>query len=67
MNILPGFESSFTSNMSSTQVISYAVEHYLLIGLYVFLFVLVNLNVWIIIIRQNRYKNSPLLAFYVFA
>ena len=45
----------------------FAVEHYILIGLYAFLFALVNINVWQIIIRQKRYKTWPLLTFYFFA
>ena len=44
-----------------------AVEHYILIGIYVFLFALVNINVWQIIIKQKRYKTWLLLAFYTFA
>ena len=44
----------------------YAVEHYILIGLYTFLFVLAILNIWKILIKQRRYKTLPLLAFYVF-
>ena len=48
-------------------MIVFAIEHYILIGLYAFLFALVNINVFQIIIRQRRYKTWPLLAFYIFA
>ena len=48
-------------------MIIFATEHYVLIGLYAFLFVLVNLNGWMIIIRQKRFKNLPLTSFYIFA
>ena len=44
----------------------YAVEHYILIGLYTFLLVLVIVNIWTILIKQRRYKTLPLLAFYIF-
>ena len=45
----------------------YASEHYLLIGLNVFLFFLVLLNIWQILVKQRRYKTLPLLFFYIFA
>ena len=48
-------------------MIYYAVEHYILIGVYTFLFVLVLVNFWNIIIGQKRYKSWPLMAFYIFA
>ena len=48
-------------------MIYYAVEHYILIGVYTFLLVLVLVNFWNIIIRQKRYKSWPLMAFYIFA
>ena len=68
MNILPGFSTSEeVSMMSSGQVITYAVEHYILIGLYIFLLFLVMMNFWNIIIQQQKYKSLPLLAFYIFA
>ena len=41
-------------------------EHYILIGLYTFLFILTIVNILKILIRQRRYKTLPLLAFYVF-
>ena len=53
--------------VSTAKVVIFAVEHYLLIGLYAFLLVLVVLNIWIILIRQRRYKTLPLLAFYVYS
>ena len=51
MEILPGFKTDEYAQMGDTQAIIYAVEHYLLIGLYTFLFVLINVNVWSFIIR----------------
>ena len=66
MEILPGFQN-VSSYMKPFQVKIYAAEHYLLIGLYTFLFVLVNMNFWTIIIQQKRYKTMPLMAFYIFA
>ena len=53
--------------MSSQEVKIYAAEHYCLIGLFFFLLVLVNMNMWNIIIQQKKYKTLPLLAFYIFA
>ena len=52
--------------MTSNQVKIYATEHYLLIALYTFLFALVNYNVYTILLRQQKYKTWPLLAFYIF-
>ena len=65
MKILPNFYGSFF--MSSDQLIFYAVEHYILIGLYTFLLFLVLMNFWNVIIQQKKYKSMPLLAFYIFA
>ena len=45
----------------------YAVEHYLLLGLYAFLMSMVLVNIWTILIKQRRYKTVPLCAFYIFA
>ena len=45
----------------------YASEHYLLIGLNIFLLFLVTLNFWQILVRQKKYKTLPLLFFYIFA
>lgn len=53
--------------MSPQEVKIYAAEHYCLIGLFFFLLVLVNVNMWNIIIRQKKYNTLPLLAFYIFA
>ena len=66
-NILPGFSSSKYSTMDSEELVIYAVEHYLLILLYTLLFVLVNMNIWSILIKQSKYQNLPLTVFYVFA
>ena len=43
------------------------MEHYILIGLYTFLFILAIVNIWNILIKQKRYKTLPLLGFYIFA
>ena len=68
MQILPGFAAhGGKSFLSSNQLIIYAVEHYILIGLYTYLLVLVLMNFWNIIIRQKKYKSLPLLTFYIFA
>ena len=45
----------------------YAVEHYLLLGLYALLMVQVLVNTWTILMKQRRYKTVPLCAFYIFA
>ena len=45
----------------------YAVEHYLLLGLYAFLMLMVLVNTWTILIKQGKYKTVPLCAFYIFA
>ena len=67
--ILPGLtrEKANECQISDAQYISYAVEHYLLIGLYTFLLILVVANIWRILIKQGRYKTLPLLAFYIFS
>ena len=66
VSILPGF-SRESSGFTMTQFTIYAVEHYILIGLYTFAFVLVIVDIWTILIRQKRYKTIPLSAFYVFS
>ena len=43
------------------------MEHYLLIALYIFLFFLVQANIWEIIYKQKKYTTLPLLFFYIFA
>ena len=68
VSILPGFsENSEDYFGDETQVIIYAVERYILIGLYSLLLVLLFVNVWCILIKQRRYRNLPFLAFYVFS
>ena len=52
--------------VSTTKVVIYAIEHYILIGLYIFLLGLAISNIWTILIKQRRYKTCPLLFFYIF-
>ena len=66
VSILPGL-SRESSEFTLTQFTIYAVEHYFLIGLYAFAFVLTIVNIWIILIKQKRYKTMPLSAFYIFS
>ena len=67
--ILPGLsrESAEEYGFSGSQFVIYAIEHYILIGLYSFLLVLALVNIWTILIKQGRYKTLPLLFFYIFA
>ena len=65
VEFLPGL-SREASGLTETQFAIYVAERYVIIGLYVFLFALVAFNSWRILVRQRRYKNLPLLAFYIF-
>ena len=62
--ILPGF-SRESVEFTKAQVVIYALERYMLIGLHIFLLFLVVLNIWTILIKQRRYKTLPILAFYI--
>ena len=64
--ILPNLSCDWFE-VSKTKVVIYAIEHYILIGLYIFLLGLAVFNIWTILIKQRRYKTWPLLFFYVFA
>ena len=66
VSILPNFDEE-NNNFSSAQVWIYAVERYILIGLYTFLLVLTIVNIWSILIKQGKYKTWLLLAFYIYA
>ena len=46
---------------------AYLAVDYMLIGTYGILVVLALRNIWIVILRQQEYKNLPILMFYVFA
>ena len=55
-SILPGFHKHNNAevdglHLSKKQVVIYAVVHYILIGLYIFLLSLALTNIWTIIIR----------------
>ena len=55
-SILPGFHEHNNAevdglHLSKKQVVIYAVVHYILIGLYIFLLSLALTNIWNIIIR----------------
>ena len=62
-NILPNFDSS---SFTESEVITYAIFSYLLIGLYFALLVLDLVNIRMILIKQKEYKNLPILFFYLF-
>ena len=69
VEILPGFsrESAEDYGYTDAQFVIYAMEHFILIALYTFLFGLAIVNIWNILIKQKRFKTLPLLAFYIFA
>ena len=64
--ILPGFTAEH-SHMDPTQVKIYATEHYLLIGLFMFLLGLDLLNIYRIILKQGKWRTGLLLFFYIFS
>ena len=64
--ILPNLSCDWF-DVSTTKYVIYAIEHYILIGLYTFLLGLAVFNIWTILIKQRRYKTWPLTFFYVFA
>ena len=66
VNIFPGYATSQWNVMNSTENNIFITEHCVLIGLYFVLLILVLANIWVILIRQGKYKTLPLLAFYVF-
>ena len=66
VTILPGCSRESTG-FSEKEFVIYAVESYVLLGLYLFLMVLVIVNIWTVLVKQRRYKNLPLLAFYIYA
>ena len=51
--ILPGFSRASAEDYGYTyaEFVIYAVEHYILIGLYIFLFVLAIVNIWNILVK----------------
>ena len=64
--ILPNLSCDWFE-VTKAKVVIYAIEHYILIGLYIFLLGLAIFNIWTILIKQRRYKTWPLLFFYIFA
>lgn len=66
MAILPQF-SSVENKMSPWQTKCFAAEHYLLIIFYGVLTAIIMLNSWTIFVRQRKFKQAPLLFFYVYA
>ena len=51
---------------SKSEVIIYACEQYFLIALYFLLTVILVVNTWQILIKQEKYMMLPLLNFYLF-
>ena len=46
--------------------ITYIASVYLVTTLYLMLVILAVRNIWAVLIRQKKYKNLPILAFYFF-
>ena len=53
-------------DVSTTKVVLYSIEHFILIGLNILLLSLAIYNIWTILIKQKKYKTWPLLFFYIF-
>ena len=51
--------------MSTAGHIVFGVEHIIVMTLWAFLTWLVVSNIWLIMIKQKRWKTPPLLLFYV--
>ena len=69
MAYLPGFDQEFVNlrGWSQEETIVFLLVVYLVIGTYIFLICLALRNIWVIIVRQQEYKNTPILMFYLFA
>ena len=69
MAYLPGFDQEFANlrGWSQEETIVFLLVVYLVIGTYIFLICLALRNIWVIIVRQQEYKNTPILMFYLFA
>ena len=69
MAYLPGFDQEFANlrGWSQEETIVFLLVVYLVIGTYIFLIGLALRNIWVIIVRQQEYKNTPILMFYLFA
>ena len=64
MAILPGFDV-FKAEMTAGQYKTYGIVHYMLILVYALLLSLCLVNIWMILIKQGKWKTLPLLAFYI--
>ena len=69
MAYLPGFDQEFVDlrGWSQEEKIVFLLVVYLVIGTYIFLVGFALRNIWVIIVRQQEYKNTPILMFYLFA
>ena len=69
MAYLFGFDDELVDSLGWTraQLIAYLSVYYLLLGVYGALLVLAPRNTWVIIIKQEEYKNLPIPVFYAFA
>ena len=66
--IFPGIEKLNTEyDFTETQFKIFFTEHLILTLLYAALFILVSVNIWIILVRQGKWRTLPLLLFYVMA
>ena len=69
MAYLPGLDDEFfdTMGFTTSQKKIYISLYYLVILVYMFLVILALHNTWAIVLRQQEYKNLPILVFYAFA
>lgn len=65
MAILPGFDD-IKPYLSVTQFRVYVSVHWLLILFYGVLIVITVANIWQILVKQKRWKQLPMLFFYIF-
>ena len=66
MTILPGFDKNVKPNMDETQYRVFMSWHWLLILLFGALIIMTVANIWQILVKQERWRTSPLLFFYIF-
>ena len=71
MTYLPGFDNIwstyFRERWTQAELVAYLSLAYLDIGVYSFSILLSLRNIWVILVKQKQYKNTSLLAFYVFS
>ena len=65
MAILPGYDKLTENDVSKAQMKCLATMQYLLTFLFALLLVFVLSNLWNFIIKQGKYRNQPLLMFYI--